>query len=195
MKTYKEGECMDKKITREVKKTTSNNKRVNNSKKGIGVKNVEKEEILPSYINKKEYKQLEMDINVIKDEEKQIGGAKIENTKGMQQKSKGDMLEYRLKRLIFAMGYIPKKGVIIKTEPNEKADIITDLDVYGVYFHKNFTSKTIWADCKSGKDKPLERLSWIMGIRESIDVDDVMYVKRGVRLSTSQFAKKKEFRS
>jgi hypothetical protein len=104
--------------------------------------------------------------------------------------SNGDLLEYRLKRLIFYMGYFPKVDVIIKSSTDEQADIITDLDVYGFYIHKNFALKTIWADCKSGQARPLERISWIMGVKNIVGIDDVIFVKKGVRAGTKQFARK-----
>lgn len=112
------------------------------------------------------------------------------NESKIQSLNKGVLLEYRIKRLFFAMGYYPKVGVIIKTSAEDEADVITDLDVYGVYIHKNFTSRRIWADCKAGKAKPLERISWIRGIRTSIKIDDVIFVKAGVRPSTKHYAKK-----
>ncbi|MCT4606577.1 MAG: hypothetical protein N4A64_10830 [Marinisporobacter sp.] len=104
--------------------------------------------------------------------------------------SEGDLLEYRLKRLIFFMGYYPQVGVIIKSSTNEQADTITDLDVYGTYIHKNFASKTIWADCKSGRARPLERISWINGVKDIVGIEDVIFVKKGVRMATKQFARK-----
>jgi hypothetical protein len=104
--------------------------------------------------------------------------------------SKGNLLEYRLKRLIFSMGYYPKVGVIIKTSQDEQADMITDLDVYGFYIHKNFVSKAIWVDCKSGQAKPLERISWIIGVKNTVQIDDVIFVKKGIRPATKQFARK-----
>ena len=102
--------------------------------------------------------------------------------------SKGALLEYRIQRLFFSMGYYAKTGIIIKSSEEVNADVITDLDVYGVYIHKNFTSKRIWADCKSGRAKPLERISWIKGIRSTIKIDDIIFVKSGVRTTTKQFA-------
>lgn len=102
--------------------------------------------------------------------------------------SKGALLEYRIQRLFFAMGYYTKTGIIVKSGQDAGADVITDLDVYGIYIHKNFTSKRIWADCKSGKAKPLERISWIKGIRSTIRIDDIIFVKSGVRTNTKQSA-------
>lgn len=110
--------------------------------------------------------------------------------KNSNQISKGYLLEYRLKRLIFAMGYFPKIGVTLKTSQDEQADTITDLDVYGFYIHKNFVSKTIWADCKSGQAKSLDRISWITGVKYMTQIDDVIFIKKGVRSSTRQFARR-----
>lgn len=115
----------------------------------------------------------------------------FENNKTSSSKktvSKGTMLEYQMQRLFFAMGYYSKTDIIVRSSKEAIADVITDLDAYGVYIHKNFTSKKIWADCKSGKAKPLERISWIKGIRSTIQVDDIIFVKNGVRVSTKQFA-------
>lgn len=104
--------------------------------------------------------------------------------------NKGDLLEFRIQRLLFFMGYFTKRGIIMKTSADDSADEITDLDAYGIYIHKDFSSKRIWADCKSGKAKPLERISWIKGIRNSVKIDDVIFVKKGVRINTKQFARK-----
>lgn len=112
------------------------------------------------------------------------------NSKNNKKNSKGYLLEYRIKRLLFLMGYFPKTGVLIKTSLDELSDDITDLDVYGVYMHKNFASKTIWADCKSGSAKSLERISWLIGVKNIVDIDDVIFVKKGVRYDTRQFARR-----
>jgi hypothetical protein len=102
----------------------------------------------------------------------------------------GDMLEFRMQRLLFFMGYYTKRGIIVKTSADDFADEITDLDAYGIYVHKDFSSKRIWADCKSGKAKPLERISWIKGVRTSVRIDDTIFVKSGVRVNTKQFARR-----
>lgn len=104
--------------------------------------------------------------------------------------NKGDFLEFRIKRLLFAMGYFCKIGVLIKTSQDEVAEHVTDLDVLGISIQRDFTSKTIWADCKAGKAKPLERISWINGIKNFVGIDDAIFVKKNVRVTTKQFAKK-----
>ncbi|WP_135553347.1 hypothetical protein [Paenibacillus cymbidii] len=102
----------------------------------------------------------------------------------------GDLLEYRMKRLIFYMGYYPKIGVLLKTSQDESADVITDLDVFGTYIHKDFSSKTVWADCKSGQARPHDRITWIKGVMTSIQANDVIFVKSGVRQTTKQYARR-----
>ena len=114
----------------------------------------------------------------------------IENSKMNIKISKGELLEFRIKRLLFSMGYFCKIGVIINADRSEFSDNITDLDVLGFSMHKDFTCKSIWADCKSGNAKPLERISWINGVKRFADIDDVVFVKKGVRVSTKQFARK-----
>lgn len=104
--------------------------------------------------------------------------------------SKGALLEYRMQRLMFHMGYYSKRGVIIKTSAEDLADEITDLDVYGIFINKDFSTKKIWADCKAGKAKPLERMSWIKGIKYSARIDEAIFVKNNVRINTKQYAQK-----
>jgi len=102
--------------------------------------------------------------------------------------SEGMKLELRAKRLLFHMGYFPVQGIFIKTGFGEDSDVITDLDVYGLYLHKDFRRKTLWLDCKSGFSKPLERISWIKGIKQTLNIDDAIFINRKMRLDTKQYA-------
>lgn len=102
----------------------------------------------------------------------------------------GNLLEYRIKRLLFYMGYFPVIGILLKTSQEEDSETVTDLDVFGVYIHKDFRQKTIWVDCKSGKAKPLEHISWLMGVRQLYNVDDIVFVKSNVKSTIKNFARK-----
>lgn len=102
--------------------------------------------------------------------------------------NKGELLEYQIKRLFFFMGYYPKTNIIIQTRSDEPYDIVTDLDVYGIYIHSDFSMKTIWSDCKSGAAQEINRVAWLTGIKEMIEVDDILFVKKGTKLSTKIFA-------
>jgi len=101
---------------------------------------------------------------------------------------KGEILEYRIKRLFFAMGYYVHNNIFIQTGDDEPYDIVTDLDVYGVYVHNDFNEKRIWADCKSGNANELNRISWLIGVKALINSDEVLFVKKGVKFSTKLFA-------
>ncbi len=107
---------------------------------------------------------------------------------GIQNMNKGDLLEYQIKRLFFFMGYFPKTNIMIQTSSDEPYDLVTDLDVYGIYIHVDFSKKTIWSDCKSGAAQEINRLAWLTGIKEMIEVDDILFVKKGTKLSTKLFA-------
>ena len=98
--------------------------------------------------------------------------------------NKGELLEYQIKRLFFFMGYFPKTNIIIQTSSDEPYDTVTDLDVYGIYIHSDFSEKTIWSDCKSGAAQEINRVAWLTGIKEMIEVDDILFVKKGTKLST-----------
>lgn len=113
------------------------------------------------------------------------------NFKGNKGNFKGDLLEFRIKRLLFAMGYFPQRGIDLRIGEEGSGEKLTDLDVYGIYFHKNFSSTTIWADCKSGEAKVLERISWLYGIKNSINVNDVIFVKKNIRFDILKFARTK----
>lgn len=104
--------------------------------------------------------------------------------------NKGYLLEFRIRRLLYYMGYFVRGGVLIKTKIENESDDITDLDVLGILITKNFSDNNIWADCKSGKAKPLERITWINGMRTYIKIDEIMFVKKNIRLSTKEFARK-----
>lgn len=106
----------------------------------------------------------------------------------IQNMNKGDLLEYQIKRLFFFMGYFPKTNIMIQTSSDEPYDLVTDLDVYGIYIHVDFSKKTIWSDCKSGAAQEINRLAWLTGIKEMIEVDDILFVKKGTKLSTKLFA-------
>ena len=102
--------------------------------------------------------------------------------------SKGELLEYQIKRLFFYMGYYTKNNIIVQTSQDDPYDIVTDLDVYGIYIHNDFSMKTIWADCKSGDAQELNRISWLIGVKDMIKVDEILFVKKGTKRSTKIFA-------
>lgn len=105
--------------------------------------------------------------------------------------NQGELLEYQVKRLFFFMGYYARNNIIIQTNAEEPCDVVTDLDVYGIYIHSDFSQKTIWGDCKSGVAQEINRVAWLNGIKDMIDVDDILFVKKGTKLSTKLFANAK----
>ncbi|PDM38830.1 hypothetical protein CN643_17140 [Parageobacillus yumthangensis] len=160
------------------KNTKKNNNDVKNNSELIKDKDLEKK-IDSQAIVEPENK--EQDTSQSQKKDKKLKKRKI---------NQGDLLEFRAKRLLFYMGYFPTRGVKLRTSLEENGEDITDLDVYGIYIHKDFRSKSVWVDCKSGAAKPLERISWIMGVRKNFEVDDVLFIKNGIRNSVKHFSRK-----
>lgn len=135
---------------------------------------------------KEEDKKLNANTELTANETKSV---KTNHKKDTKKIGNGKLLEYRIQRLLFHMGYITKTGIEITTSLDEDFESITDLDVFGIYIHKDFRFKSIWADCKSGRARPLERISWINGVKSLASIDDVLFVKSGVKSSIKKFAK------
>lgn len=129
-------------------------------------------------------------INLFNDN-KVLNEKKISSKGSARDIGKGEMLEYQMKRLFFFMGYYTKTNIVIQTTSDEPFDVVTDLDVYGNYIHLDFSQKTIWADCKSGAAQEVNRVAWLIGIKDMIKVDDILFVKKGTKLSTKMFANTK----
>ncbi|WP_249974712.1 hypothetical protein [Enterococcus sp. YC2-6] len=100
-----------------------------------------------------------------------------------KQLDKGNKLEFRSKRLLFHMGYYVTHGILLKTSNDIVSEEITDLDVFGIRYTSDFRSNKIWLDCKSGKIKTMERLTWINGIKNYLDIDEVLFVARSKKSS------------
>lgn len=101
----------------------------------------------------------------------------------------GTILEFRLRRLLFYMGYLPKGNIQIRTSQDTDGLEVTDLDAFGVYIQKDFNSKNIWVDCKSGKIKANERITWIKGVLKTFEIDEVLFVAPNVRTEIKKHAK------
>ncbi|MFL2077169.1 hypothetical protein [Marinilactibacillus psychrotolerans] len=100
------------------------------------------------------------------------------NQMTVKEPNKGAQLEFRSKRLLFHMGYYAAHGILIKTSNDLDSEEITDLDVLGIKYTSDFRSNKIWLDCKSGKIKTMERLTWINGIKNYLGIDEVLFVAK-----------------
>jgi len=114
--------------------------------------------------------------------------SKIEHIPANASIDKGALLEYRIKRLLFNMGYFTQNNIILKTMPQEPSDIITDLDAFGVRFATDFSCQTNWTDCKSGKADVLKHISWINGVKSKAEINSVIFIKNNVRKTAKEYA-------
>ncbi len=102
---------------------------------------------------------------------------------------KGTVLEYRIKRLLFYMGYYSQTNIIVKTSTQQPNDVVTDLDVYGYCFLPDFSHVIKWVDCKSGNTNILQHIGWINGIKSQIAANEVVFIKQGVRKNINEYAR------
>ncbi|ARV04157.1 MULTISPECIES: hypothetical protein [Enterococcus] len=93
-----------------------------------------------------------------------------------KQINKGNQLEFRAKRLLFYMGYYAVHNILIKSSNDIIFEEITDLDVIGLKYTSDFRSNRVWVDCKSGRIKTMERLTWINGIKNYLNIDEVLFI-------------------
>lgn len=146
------------------------------------------EKIVNTSIKEKKERTKKEQQNIMNAAKEEVAAANL-NRHIKENVCKGATLEYRMKRLLFFMGYYPKVGIKLKTSNDIEAHDITDLDVYGIYIHRDFRKKSVWVDCKSGKTHPLEHILWIKGVRDSFCVDDILFVKRNVKYTIKEFAR------
>ena len=110
------------------------------------------------------------------------------NIEGNKGNIKGEFLEYRMKRLLFHMGYYTNTNIMLKTKSLNENQSITDLDVYGVNFMNDFSNTITWVDCKSGKADVLKHIIWINGIKTNEKIDNVIFVKNNAKFSAKEYA-------
>ena len=136
------------------------------------------------------FKEVTVRAKGINDENQQLSFVSDKADKLVDQKpAKGPLLEYRIKRLLFYMGYYAQTNIVIKTSTQQPNDNITDLDVYGYFFLPDFSYSISWVDCKSGNANVLQHIGWINGIKPQVSADEVIFVKQGVRKNIKEYAR------
>jgi hypothetical protein len=87
---------------------------------------------------------------------------------------KGQMLELRLARLLFAEGAFVRRSVDLRVEFGAEFTV-TDIDVMALTFQKDLAVRTVIAECKSGLSKnapkAADRLLWGRGLRDLLQAD------------------------
>jgi hypothetical protein len=106
--------------------------------------------------------------------------------------TKGDLLELRLARLLFAEGSFVRRSVDLRTEFGSEFTV-TDIDVYALRFSPDLSNQLLIAECKSGLSRnaprAADRLLWGRGVQDLLGADRHLVVTaRGVGADTRALA-------
>lgn len=100
----------------------------------------------------------------------------------------GEELEYRIMRLFVAQGYVVRRGVEIYTE--QYLNRATDLDVLALRFIPPFRRYAQIAECKSGSNRPLDRIFWLSGVKSYSGADSATFVRDNSTWDIKDFARR-----
>lgn len=98
----------------------------------------------------------------------------------------GDPLEYRVARLLIHLGFFVRRGREIYTIGG--LDQATDLDVFAVRYADMFRREVQICECKSGKEGPLDRVFWIVGVKDYVGAARATIVRKSTKWNIKDFA-------
>lgn len=100
--------------------------------------------------------------------------------------SVGDPLEYRVARFLIHLGFFVRRGREIYTIGD--LDQATDLDVFAVRYADMFRREVQICECKSGKEGPLDRVFWIVGVKDYVGAARATLVRKSTKWNIKDFA-------
>jgi len=104
-------------------------------------------------------------------------------------KKNDESLESETAAYFFNKGYFVRRRIALKAYMYPKFLEITDIDVLGFYICPDFSIKTIAIECKSGNFKKVDRIIWLLGLKQLLSVDQVyLATNKGIDLGVKNFA-------
>jgi|GEM_PF-2440753 len=104
--------------------------------------------------------------------------------------SEGEILEYRMQRLFFYLGYFTRRRITLKSYFYPEKSDITDLDIIGITFSNNFYPNVIIGECKSGaKESTIDRILWISGLRRYFSSNQAFIARKHISQKIKDFAR------
>jgi hypothetical protein len=98
----------------------------------------------------------------------------------------GDPLEYRVARFLIHLGFFVRRGREIYTIGD--LDQATDLDVFAVRYADMFRREVQICECKSGREGPLDRVFWIVGVKDYVGAARATIVRKSTKWNIKDFA-------
>ena len=101
-------------------------------------------------------------------------------------------LEYRTTRLFYNLGYFARRRVPLKSYFYPESSDITDIDVYGIRWDMDLTSKLVLGMCTKTKSKkhvaPANRIIWLKGLKDFLGASQTYLVMPRITPKFKTFA-------
>ena len=99
------------------------------------------------------------------------------------------LLEYRIQRLLFYRGFLPRRNLTIRSYFYPESVDVTDIDVLGIRFSDNFQPEVTICECKSGKSNgTVDRIIWINGLSHYLSANNCIIAKPVINAKIKNFA-------
>jgi hypothetical protein len=99
----------------------------------------------------------------------------------------GNELEYRVQRLMIYMGFYCRRAKPIYTVA--RLDQATDLDIFSLKWKEQFKRELSISECKSGSDRPLDRIFWLSGVKNFVKAQEAFLIRNSTKWNIKDFAK------
>jgi len=92
---------------------------------------------------------------------------------------KGRAWEYRVHRAAFLSGWYVRRNVNLKERVAGSPQTMGEVDLLGVAFEPSLTQSSLVAECKDRKGgaREADRVIWLLGLRQALRADHVMFAK------------------
>ena len=101
----------------------------------------------------------------------------------------GIILEYRIKKLLFHLGYFSRNHLTLRSYFYPEVIDVTDIDALGVKFSSNFNCEMVICECKTGdSDGTVDRILWLAGLSGYFSTTSAMIVKKSIPSKIKRFA-------
>jgi hypothetical protein len=107
------------------------------------------------------------------------------------EKRKGVVWEYRVHRAIFASGWYVRRNIDLRERIAGAPQVMAEIDLLGASFDAGLTMRHRIAECKNrrGSGQEADRVIWLLGLGQLMEVDDLMLAKPRISAATVRFAK------
>jgi len=104
---------------------------------------------------------------------------------------KGPAWEFRVHRGMFASGWYVRRNIDLRERVAGAPQVMAEVDLLGISFDAGLTARRVIAECKDrrGSGQEADRVIWLLGLGQLLDVDELMLAKPRIAPATVRFAR------